>query len=207
MAQNVLFDKYGQTIGPGRQIFREGDEGDKMYIIQDGTVRISRTIDGKDHVLADLGKGDFFGEMAIVSRMKRTATATTVEPTQLLTFDRAGFQSMIEKNAKIAMNVIDKLCRRLENANAQIQALVRKNEQSMIALNLYNRFMDRPEGERALAFDRVVKEISMALQVPVDTVENAIRSLADEGVLSIKTNAVRLRNENRLTQLAEGGGA
>ena len=207
MSQNVLFDKYGQTIAPGRRIFHEGDEGDKMYIIQDGTVRITRTIDGKEHVLAELTKGDFFGEMAIVSRIRRTATATTVEPTQLLAFDRAGFQSMIEKNARIAMNIIDKLCRRLENANAQIQALVRKNEQSMIALNLYNRFMDRPEGERALAFDRAVKEISLSLQVPVDTVENAIRSLAEEGVLSIKTNAVRLRNENRLTQLAEGGGA
>ncbi len=206
MSGNVLFEKYGQTIAAGRQIFGEGEDGDRMYIIQDGAVRISRTIDGKEHVLAELGKGDFFGEMAIVSRIKRTASATTVAPTQLLAFDRAGFQSMIEKNARIAMNVIDKLCRRLENANSQIQALVRKNEQSMIALNLYNRFMEKPEAERALAFDRSVKEISMSLQIPLDTVENAIRTLAEDGILAIKTNAVRLRNENRLTQVAGQAG-
>jgi CRP/FNR family transcriptional regulator, cyclic AMP receptor protein len=203
MAENILFEKYGQTIGPGRQIFKEGDEGDKMYIIQSGTIRISRTIDQKTHVLADLTKGDFFGEMAIVSRIRRTATATTVEDTQLLAFDRAGFQSMIEKNAKIAMSVIDKLCRRLENANSQIQALVRKNEQSMVALNLYNRFMDRPEGEKAIAFDRAVKEISLSLQIPVDTVETAVHQLVEDGILSIRSNALRLRNEKGLTEMAE----
>ncbi|TVQ36187.1 MAG: Crp/Fnr family transcriptional regulator [Spirochaetaceae bacterium] len=209
MSGNVLFEKYGQTIAAGKQIFREGEDGDKMYIIQDGAVRISRTIDGKEHVLAELTKGDFFGEMAIVSRIKRTATATTIEPAHLLAFDRAGFQSMIEKNARIAMNVIDKLCRRLENANSQIQSLVRKNEQSVIALNLYNRFMEKPENERALAFDRSVKEISMSLQIPLDTVESAVRALAEDGILSVKSNALRLRNENRLTEVAEkaGGGA
>lgn len=208
MSENILFEKYGQTISPGRRIFSEGEAGEKMYIIQSGTIRISRTIDGKEHVLAELTKGDFFGEMAIVSRMPRTASATTVTDTQLLAFDRAGFQSMIEKNAKIAMNVIDKLCRRLENANSQIQALVRKNEQSVIALNLYNRFMDRPEGERALALDRAVKEIAQSLQIPVDTVEEAIQQLARDGVLSIKTNALRLTNEGRLTEMAEQvGGA
>ncbi|TVQ96798.1 MAG: Crp/Fnr family transcriptional regulator [Spirochaetaceae bacterium] len=208
MAENILFEKYGQTISPGRRIFSEGEEGEKMYIIQSGTIRISRTIDGKEHVLAELTKGDFFGEMAIVSRIRRTASATTVTDTQLLAFDRAGFQSMIEKNVKIAMNVIDKLCRRLENANSQIQALVRKNEQSVIALNLYNRFMDRPEGERALALDRATKEIAQSLQIPVDTVEEAIQQLVRDGVLSVKTNALRLTNENRLTEMAEQvGGA
>ena len=208
MSENILFEKYGQTISSGRRIFSEGEAGEKMYIIQSGTIRISRTIDGKEHVLAELTKGDFFGEMANVARMPRTASATTVTDAQLLVFDRAGFQSMIEKNAKIAMNVIDRLCRRLENANSQIQALVRKNEQSVIALNLCKRFMDRPEGERALARDRAVKEIAQSLQIPADTVEEAIQQLSRDGVLSIKTNALRLTNEGRLSETAEKvGGA
>ena len=76
MASINLFEKYGMVVDTGKEIFLEGEVGDLMYIIQEGSVRISKLIDGKPHILAVLGKGDFFGEMAIVTRVKRTATAT-----------------------------------------------------------------------------------------------------------------------------------
>jgi CRP-like cAMP-binding protein len=206
VAENVLYEKYGQTIGAGTEIFREGESGEQMYIIQSGTVRISKEFDGKLHVLAELGKGEFFGEMAIVSRIERTATATAVTDTYLLTFDRQGFQSMIEKNAKIAMNVIDKLSRRLADANAQIQYFFRKNEESLVALDLYNRFIAKREGEPVLARDRVVKEISLNLEIPSQTVQRIIDGLTERGICTVKQNAIRLKNEGRLGAIAEKGG-
>lgn len=206
MAENVLYEKYGQTIKGGTEIFREGEAGDRMYIIQDGKVRISKEFDGKLHVLAELGKGEFFGEMAIVSRMQRTATATAVSDTYLLSFDRQGFQSMIEKNAKIAMNVIDKLSRRLAEANAQIQYFFRKNEESLVALDLYNRFIEKREGEPVLARDRVVKEISLNLEIPSQTVQRIIDDLTEREICTVKQNAIRLKNEGRLGAIAVKGG-
>lgn len=206
MAENMLYEKYGHTIKAGTEIFREGQTGDQMYIIQSGTVRISKEFDGKRHVLAELGKGEFFGEMAIVSRMERTATVTAVTDVSLLAFDRAGFQSMIEKNAKIAMNVIDKLCRRLAEANAQIQHFFRKNEESLVALDLYNRFIDKREGEPVLARDRVVKEISLNLEIPAQTVQSIIDDLTEREIVTVKQNAIRLHNEGRLGAIAERGG-
>jgi CRP-like cAMP-binding protein len=203
MAQNPLFEKYGQTIRAGREIFHEGEPGDRMYIIQDGSVRISKEFDGKEHVLAELVKGDFFGEMAIVSQMKRTATATALTDVQLLAFDRAGFQSMIEKNAKIAMNVIDKLCRRLEQANSQIQHLFEKNEQSLVALNLNYKFMEKPPDQQVLALDRVVKDLSLSLQVPAESVSETIRQLERNGIVTIQGNALRLQNRDKLTAVAD----
>ncbi|NBB91291.1 MAG: cyclic nucleotide-binding domain-containing protein [Spirochaetes bacterium] len=206
MAENVLYEKYGQTISAGTEIFREGEPGERMYIIQSGTVRISKEFDGKLHVLAELGKGEFFGEMAIVSRIERTATVTAVTDTYLLAFDRQGFQSMIEKNAKIAMSVIDKLSRRLAEANAQIQYFFRKNEESLVALDLYNRFISKRDGEPVLARDRVVKEISLNLEIPSQTVQSIIDGLTDRGICTVKQNAIRLKNEGRLGALAEKGG-
>lgn len=203
MAENILYEKYGHSIKAGTEIFREGQTGNQMYIIQSGTVRISKEFDGKLHVLAELGKGEFFGEMAIVSRMERTATATAATDVNLLAFDRAGFQSMIEKNAKIAMNVIDKLCRRLAEANAQIQHFFRKNEESLVALDLYNRFIDKKEGEPVLARDRVVKEISLNLEIPAQTVQSIIEDLTAREIVTVKQNALRLKNEGRLGQIAE----
>ena len=206
MAENVLYEKYGQTISAGTEIFREGEPGERMYIIQSGTVRISKEFDGKLHVLAELGKGEFFGEMAIVSRIERTATVTAVTDTYLLSFDRQGFESMIEKNAKIAMNVIDKLSRRLAEANAQIQYFFRKNEESLVALDLYNRFISKRDGEPVLARDRVVKEISLNLEIPAQTVERIIDGITERGICTVKQNAIRLKNEGRLGAIAEKGG-
>ncbi|MGM0675764.1 MAG: Crp/Fnr family transcriptional regulator [Spirochaetota bacterium] len=206
MAENMLFDKYGRTLEAGTEIFHEGEPGQQMYIIQSGTVRITKAFNGKPHVLAELGKGEFFGEMAIVSQIQRTASATAVSETQLLAFDRQGFQSMIEKNAKIAMNVIDKLCRRLADANAQMQHFVRKNEESLVALDLYNRFIGKEQGEPVLAKDRVVKEISLSLEIPAQTVIDVIDDLTSREIITVKQNAVRLKNEGRLGAIADTSG-
>ena len=206
MAENPLFDKYGQTFDAGKVIFNEGDSGDRMYIIQSGQVRVSRNIGGREHELALLEKGDFFGEMAIVSRIARTATATAVETTHLLAFDRQGFMGMIEKNAKIALNVIDKLCRRLQNANSQIQMLFQRNQRSLIALNLLTRFAERGPDEQYLSLDRTVEQIALHLETPRNLVLEHLSDLASMQIISLKANAIGLVDRSRLNLLANVGG-
>jgi len=203
MAENVLFEKYGQTVEPGRVIFEENDEGQQMFIIQDGLVRISKTIDGQEHVLAELTKGDFFGEMAIVTRVRRTATATAVGRVQLLTFDRAGFQGMIEKNSRIGLNIIDKLCRRLQHANHQIEQLFQRNELSMVAMSLYLRFTEKGGEEPFLALDRTVEELSGSLGMPAPVVTGHINKLAESEVITLNSNAIRLKDQGKLANLVE----
>jgi CRP/FNR family cyclic AMP-dependent transcriptional regulator len=207
MAENPLFEKYGQTVDAGKVVFREGEVGEHMYIIQSGAIRISKNVGGKEHELAVLQKGDFFGEMAIVSRINRTATATAVNQTQLLAFDRLGFLGMIEKNAKIALNVIDKLCRRLQNANGQIQMMFQRNQRSLIALNLHARFAERNPDEQHLPLDKTVEQIAMNLETPPEIVLNHIHVLASTKVIAIKGNGIWLMDKHQLTQLAEVGGS
>ena len=59
--ESDLFSRFGQDRQVGTVIFKEGDEGDQMFIIQGGRVKVSRLIGGKEQLLAVLGKGDFFG--------------------------------------------------------------------------------------------------------------------------------------------------
>lgn len=202
MSDNPLFEKYGQTIRDGSIIFSEDEPGDKMYIIQSGAVRIMKTMDGRDHMLAELVKGDFFGEMAIVSNIKRSATAVSSGTTELLAFDRQGFEAMIGKNTKIAMNVIDKLSKRLQNANNQIQQLLRKNQRSMVALNLYNRFMECESEEKVLTLDKTVDAIALELESPQLVISELINGFEDAGICEIQSNAVRLKNKKRLVAVA-----
>ena len=203
MADSQLFDRYGRLIPAGQVIFRENEEGEEMFIIQDGKVRISRNINGNEHILAVLGKGDFFGETAIVNRVKRTATATAVTATHLLTFDRQGFHGMIEKNSKIAMNIIDKLCRRLQSANSQIQHLKRKNEASLIALNLLYAFEEASSDNPSIPLDSTAEEIALSLDAPVGDVKKTLDDFSRSGILRAEGGNLKLLDKEKLQKASE----
>ena len=202
----TLFDKFGFVFDSGKVIFEEDEDGDHMYIIQDGNVRISKTIDGKPHILAVLGKGDFFGEMAIVTRVRRTATATAVGTVRLLAFDRQGFMSMIAKNARIALNVIDKLCRRLQAANAQIHHLVRRNEKDLIAMNLFHSFAEQGMEKALLDIIKTARDISISLEIPQEKIINFFHELEGRGIVRGDGGHLILVNKPALTALAESAG-
>ncbi len=203
MEDNKLYDKYGITVDSGKVLFKEGEPGDKMYIIQEGNIRISKQIGGKEHILAVLGKGDFFGEMAIVNQVKRTASATAVGTVRLLAFNREGFLGMIEKNARIALNVIDKLCRRLQQTNNQIQHLVKRNTKGLIALNLYYAFAENGFEQANLEYHKLSREISLNLELPQESVLAYIENLAKEGIVKTEESQMRLIDKDQLNALAE----
>jgi CRP/FNR family cyclic AMP-dependent transcriptional regulator len=200
MAEGQLFEKYGQVLDGGKIIFKEGDDGEQMFIIQEGKVRISRRMGDGEHVLAILGKGDFFGEMAIVTREKRTATATAIGKTELLAFDRQGFTSMVEKNARIALNIIDKLCRRLQNANLQIQHLARKNLGSLVALNIKYAFEAGEKDKGGVLYDRTVESVSLSLSVGREDVGKVIDELVKAGIVGVAGNRISLVDPARLDE-------
>jgi CRP/FNR family cyclic AMP-dependent transcriptional regulator len=201
--ESDLFSRFGRNVDAGRVIFREGEEGDQMFIIQKGSVKISRNIGGKEQVLAIFDKGDFFGEMAIVNRVKRTATATALEPVKLLAFDREGFLNMITKNAKIALNIIDKLCRRLQNANLYIQHLARKDPRGLIAMNLKFAFQSAEANRGSLLMDRTLDEFSQNLDLTRDQVKAVLEDFAGSGIIAISANTIALNDSRKLNSLSE----
>jgi CRP/FNR family transcriptional regulator, cyclic AMP receptor protein len=119
-----LFDKLGRTFTTGTVLFREGDPGEEMYVIQTGRVQLTRRVRGREAHLATLPPGEFFGEMAIVNNRPRSATATVMEDAQLLVIDARTFEAMVRGNAEIALRFIKKLAARLAQANAQVEVLL-----------------------------------------------------------------------------------
>jgi CRP/FNR family cyclic AMP-dependent transcriptional regulator len=204
--ESDLFGKFGRHVEAGKIIFREGDEGDQMYIIQAGKVKISRRISGKEHVLAILEKGDFFGEMAIVNKVRRSATVTATEAVDLLAFNREGFLSMINKNAKIALHIIDKLCRRLQNANIHIKHLARKNARGLVALNLLYTFQGAGEDQAPLLYDRTVEEFSRNLELSMEQVGEYLEGFRRLGIIEREEGRLKLLDQEKLNNLAEAFG-
>jgi CRP-like cAMP-binding protein len=130
--------RFSREFAPGAVLFREGEIGAEMYVIQSGHVRISKRVANGDKVLATLGPGEFLGEMAILNSKPRTATATVSPegPAKVLTIDAKRFEQMISNNREITLRLIKKLAARLDSADALIEILMHKDPKARVMRGL-----------------------------------------------------------------------
>ena len=120
----------------GESIFAQGDLGTEMYIIQEGEVHIIKHINNESHLLSKLEKGDFFGEMALLESVPRTADAIAHTDVKVLLINGARFDEMLRKNPEIAVRIIRKYSKRLREANALLERLVgREVDADQVALD------------------------------------------------------------------------
>jgi CRP-like cAMP-binding protein len=112
------------VFNAGDRIFSQGELGTEMFIIQDGVVEIIKHIGGESHVLSHLEKGDFFGEMAVLEAMPRTADAVAVSEVRVVAINGSRFDEMLRKNPEVAVRIIRKYSKRLREANTLLEKLV-----------------------------------------------------------------------------------
>jgi CRP-like cAMP-binding protein len=130
-----MYAKFGKHFPAGTVLFREGDRGEEMFILQSGKVKISKKIRGVEKTLATLEKGEFFGEMAILNDKPRSASAETIEDCDMLVIDRKTFETLLRSNVEIAIRFIKRLADRLRETNDQMEALmIRDNTSRLVSL-------------------------------------------------------------------------
>lgn len=113
-----------REFAKGTVLFRQGERGRDLYIIQSGAVEIVRQIGPTRTLLATLGSGEFVGEMAIINHAPRSATATVVEDAQMVVVDARTFGLMVKDNSEVAIRFIRQLAERLGEADRRIEALL-----------------------------------------------------------------------------------
>jgi len=122
-ADKSPFAKFLKHFTAGTTLFQEGDEGEDMYIIQSGKVAIKKRVPHGEVVLAVLEKGDFFGEMAVLERMPRSASAEVVEDGDLIVIGSDIFGDMIKANPEIAVRMMRKYSIRLRETTKQMEQM------------------------------------------------------------------------------------
>jgi CRP/FNR family cyclic AMP-dependent transcriptional regulator len=109
-------------------LFRAGDEGDALYLIESGRVRISVSDqDQREIVLAELARGDFFGEMAIIDGKQRSADATVIEAARFAVLSRESFLRFIRDNPGMALEMLSATFSRLRHTDKMLQQRVSRN--------------------------------------------------------------------------------
>jgi CRP-like cAMP-binding protein len=112
------------AFSAGQRIFSQGELGTEMFIIHEGVVEIVKHIGGESHFLSRLEKGDFFGEMAILEAMPRTADAVATTEVKVVAINGSQFDEMLRKNPEVAVRIIRKYSKRLREANTLLEKLV-----------------------------------------------------------------------------------
>jgi uncharacterized membrane protein len=113
----------------GAFLFRHGEQGHAMYIIEKGKVRISvQTIDGHQFTLTELGRGDFFGEMALLlDGQRRSADALVSEDARLAVLSRDHFLSFMRSNPNVALEMLTALANRLRHTDELLRHSTTRN--------------------------------------------------------------------------------
>ena len=113
----------------GHRIFKEGERGNRLYIVQEGEIRISREVPGSgEEALTVLKPGACFGEMAVFDRSERSTDAYANVDCKLVTITRADFEILVDFNRdlayKVLWNVVRMLCERLRVTNDNLRSFL-----------------------------------------------------------------------------------
>ena len=109
-----------RTFAAGQEIFREGDNGDGVYVVQDGLVEISGLVDQKVRlVFSQVGPGDIFGEMAVIEDKPRSACAVAKGDASVYFIPRAEMLTLVERSPALALALLREICHRLREFDSQ----------------------------------------------------------------------------------------
>jgi CRP-like cAMP-binding protein len=203
--QDVLLKKYGREFPTGTVLFKDGDTQSKeMYIIHSGKVKISKKVGEQETVLAVMGQGEFFGEMAILNNKPRSATAEVVEDSKLLVIDPKTFESMIKSNAEVALRMIKKLADRLRETDRKIELLMIKDSSSRVIHVLEKLIEDiGVEKDDCICLPITINELAPKSGVKLDHVNDVIDKLKKAKIISFSSDEIYVHDISKLKQFLE----
>ena len=131
-------------------VFQEGEAGEVLLIILSGKVKVLLSgKDGQEFILAMLGPGNFFGEMAILESAPRSASVMTVEPCEFLLLSQKDVTALLKKYPGIALKILKNLSQRLRRTTEQIRSLVMFDIYGRVGRCLVNLAETQGEGPTA----------------------------------------------------------
>jgi CRP-like cAMP-binding protein len=122
--EEQLFWKFGKDFPKGTVLFREGELGRDMFIIQKGKVQVRKKVGTTEKVLAELSDGEFFGEMALLMGMDRSATVEVIEDSKILVVSPDTFESLLKGNIEIALKMLKKMASRLRALDERLETAI-----------------------------------------------------------------------------------
>ena len=205
--QALLASMVRVELARGQVLFGEGDAGDRLYVIVEGTVKLGRRApDGRENLLAVLGPAEMLGELSVFDPGPRTATATAVSPVVLAGLGPDDLDRWLEGRPEVARQLMRALAQRLRRTNDSVADLVFTDVPGRVAkalLDLAGRFGTAgADGEVRVAHGLTQEEIAQLVGASRETVNKALADFAARGWIRLEGRAVVLLDADRLTRRA-----
>ncbi len=186
----------------GDIVFFEMEKDDTFYLILDGVVGIFvESEGGKEKILSILGKGNFFGEMAILEGKPRSAGVRVLEDSKFLILNKKDFLDMITKEPKLSLNVIVEMSRRLRYTDQQIKDLIFRDAASRLArsiLVLSDEFGKKKDNDIVIDFAITHQSAAEITGLARETVSRVFTRFEEEGILKIERHRIVIHSLDKL---------
>jgi CRP/FNR family transcriptional regulator len=195
-----------RTVSRGHVVFSEGDPGDRLFIVTEGKVKITRAAaDGRENLIAVLGPGEMFGELSLFDPGPRTASVSAVTDATLASLDHDDLRPVLLERPGVGVELLRALAQRLRRTNDAMADLVFTDVPGRVAkalLELAAKFgVVEADGTR-VRHDLTQEELAQLVGASRETVNKALSEFAHRGWLRIEGRSVLLLEIERLTRRA-----
>ncbi len=188
---------FRRPMAKGRAVFSAGEMSQSLYLILSGRTKVQMSdAEGKEVILAVLGPGEFFGEMALIDEQPRSATVVTLEACEFLTINKEDFHACLAKNAEMAMLIMRGLVKRLREADRKIESLALLDVYGRVARVLLE--FSEIEGHQRVLRDKLPRQdVAKMIGASREMVSRVMKGLETDGFIVAQPDGSFILHENR----------
>lgn len=185
-------------------ILREDDTGSALFVIIKGKVKITRnSTDGREVILTILDESDFFGEMAILDGLTRSATVVAIEDSELFLIQRNDFVNLLKTYPEISISLLQELTGRLRNADMKIKSLSLKDAEGKVAsviLQIADDMGKIRHGVVEIEKLPLQQDLANMAGTSRETISRTIHSFAKKGLIELEGSKLRILNYEKFKE-------
>jgi CRP/FNR family transcriptional regulator, cyclic AMP receptor protein len=193
-------------LNRGDHLFLEGQEGDRLYVVLEGKMKLTRAAaDGRENLVSVLGPGEMFGELSLFDPRPRTSSASAVTDATLAALAHEALRPWLRERPEVSMHMLQALARRLRRANDLNADLVFTDVPGRVAKNLLDladRFGEQENDGLHVHHDLTQEELAQLVGASRETVNKALADFAARGWLQISARSVLILDAERLRKRA-----
>ncbi|MFW5776841.1 MAG: Crp/Fnr family transcriptional regulator [Spirochaetota bacterium] len=199
------FERFAVGYQPGEIIFCEYEPGDAFYLIQEGTVQISKIMGDIEKTVDVLQPGEIFGEMAILEEAPRSATAIAAEQVKCLEFNRENFEILMRGNPAIALKLLKLFTKRIYDQRRRFMILTLEDTQARVAdvfLMLNELRGEQPNDEESdeRVFVTTPEDVAHWAGLSTDETKHVLNHFVSQRRLEVHKDRIVLSNINEFVR-------
>ena len=190
MAKKDTEEKGSMKCEAGTVIFREGEAGDRLYIVRSGLLRLSRQVHGTEVMIDEVGPGEFCGEISLVNQQPRTCTAIAIKEAELIPLDSMQFEGMLKKNPEIALRMLKKMSERLNRAHYRLSNMALRSNKGRLLHQLHQeaRHFSEKKGSSQFEPTPIPDNLAEFLAIEFGDLKQLLQEFVQDELIAIDKN-------------------